>query len=504
VHQGDPADTPYPNRFADLVISQQSVTDGHRSVDRNETERLQRPCGGVACLGGRFFTKRTVRARQEGSADWTHQYADAANTFCSPDKLAKGPLRMVWFTDFGFPMPNRHGRGPAPLYKDGVLVVEGIDGLIGVNAFNGRKLWSFTLQGILKPYDQEHLLGTAGTGSNMCIGEQSVFIREEGRCMRIALHTGEFQQEYPIPSSASNTNATWGYIACTDGKLFGSCSNKEHIPRHLYGGSDMTKLLTESDNLFAIDAETGDHKWTYEARHSIRHNTIAIGGGKVYLVDRPAVQKDRIKPETEGEPVDEGRIICLDSDSGQLLWQADENIYGTSLGLSEEHSILVMGYQLGQRGFQLPSEKGNRLSGFNSRTGDRLWDTAASYISRPILNGRLVITQPYAYDLLTGERDESFALTDRQPGGCGPISGSANLLMYRSGVLGYYDLIRRAGTEHYGGLRPGCWVNAIAAGGMVLMPDATDRCGCSYLMKASVALEATPPSVIETEGDNRK
>ena len=504
LHQGDPAHTPYPGRFANLVVSARSVTAGRRSVDRNEAERLQRPCGGVVCVGGRFLMKKTVRGKQPGAADWTHQYADAANTMCSPDRLAKGPLQMVWFTDFGFSMPNRHGRGPAPLCKNGILVVEGVDELLGVDAYNGRKLWSFTLKDILKPYNQEHLLGTAGTGGNMCIGGDSIYLREGGRCLRLGLQTGEEQQEYPIPASAGETNAAWGYVAWMDGTLFGTRTNRKHVPRFLFGGSDMTKLMTESHNLFAIDTETGKHKWTYEARHSIRHNAIAIGAGKVYLVDRPAAQKDRLKPGTESGSAADGRIVCLDADSGKILWQADKDIYGTTLGLSEEHGILVMGYQLAQRGFQLPSEKGNRLSGFNSLTGERLWDTAASYISRPILNGRLVITQPYAYDLLTGKRDESFALTDRQPGGCGPISGSANLLLYRSGVLGYYDLIRRAGTEHYGGPRPGCWVNAIAAGGMVLMPDATDRCACSYVIKASFALEAKPQGVEDTQGDKQE
>ena len=72
------------------------------------------------------------------------------------------------------------------------------------------------------------------------------------------------------------------------------------------------------------------------------------------------------------------------------------------------------------------------------------------------------------------------------------MSGSTHLLLYRSGTLGYVDLSSgTAATQNYGPVRPGCWINAIVAGGLVLMPDATDRCTCSYLMKASVAL--APP-----------
>ena len=87
------------------------------------------------------------------------------------------------------------------------------------------------------------------------------------------------------------------------------------------------------------------------------------------------------------------------------------------------------------------------------------------------------------------------------------MSGSTHLLLYRSGTLGYTDLRNNTATQSYGPVRPGCWINAIVAGGLVLMPDATDRCTCSYTMKASIALAPYTPGNgqhIETEGTNKK
>jgi hypothetical protein len=147
-----------------------------------------------------------------------------------------------------------------------------------------------------------------------------------------------------------------------------------------------------------------------------------------------------------------------------------------------------MSYQYSQRSYQLPSEKGDRLTGWGASDGKRLWDTAARYISRPIINDMTIYAQPHAFDLLTGTRREGFALKDRQPGGCGPMTGSTHLLLYRSGTLGYTDLLSGSAVQNYGPVRPGCWINAIVAEGLVLMPDATDRCTCSYLMKTSIAL----------------
>ncbi|HYT93633.1 MAG TPA: hypothetical protein VEL76_33250, partial [Gemmataceae bacterium] len=93
-----------------------------------------------------------------------------------------------------------------------------------------------------------------------------------------------------------------------------------------------------------------------------------------------------------------------------------------------------------------------------------------------------------AWDLLTGEV-RSFAL--KRSYGCGQLAGCARLMVFRSATLGYYDLERQKGTIDYGGIRPGCWINAIPAGGLVLVPDATSGCQCSYLNQAWIALQ--PP-----------
>ncbi len=72
---------------------------------------------------------------------------------------------------------------------------------------------------------------------------------------------------------------------------------------------------------------------------------------------------------------------------------------------------------------------------------------------------------------------------------CGIVSGSKNMMLFRSATLGYIDLSEPdTGVRNFGGIRPGCWINALPVGGLVIMPDATDRCNCSYLNKATIAL----------------
>jgi outer membrane protein assembly factor BamB len=454
--------------------------------------RLLHPYSSMALIGEADSLRRTVGRPPAGAGEWTHQYADAANTLCSADALAAGPLKMRWFTDFGVRVPSRHGRGPAPLCRDGIMIVEAVHGLLAVDSYSGRRLWFYGIENILRPYDQEHLLGTSGTGSNMCLGNDSVFVRRDGRCLRIDMKTGKLVREYAMP----NKNGVWGFVACADGTLFGTSADRTHIVRQPFRNvSDMADMLTQSRNLFALDMETGKTNWIHQARDSIRHNAITVCDGRVYLIDKPknvadlpVKSEDKDKPNPVAEQPAAARLVCLDVDTGDILWERSADIYGTTLAASSKHNVLLMSYQYSQRSYQLPSEKGDRLTGFRATDGKRLWDTKEKYISRPIINDSTIYAQPYSYDLLTGLRNTDFVLEGRQPGGCGTVSGSTNLLLYRSGTLGYVDLSSGSATQNYGPARPGCWINAIVAGGLVLMPDATDRCTCSYQIKASMAL----------------
>jgi len=492
VLERDPTETGLPPQFARLVVSARSMTESPYAPSEEEVGRLLHPYDGMAMIGRPGNLKRTVGKLRAGTGRWTHQYADAANTLCSSDDLARSPLKMRWFTDFGIQMPSRHGRGPAPLCSRGIMIVEAVDSLLGVDAFTGRRLWVYTMENILNAYDQEHLLGTAGTGSNMCLGDDNVFVRQGDRCLRINMRTGNLVREYTVPDKSG----VWGLVAWSEGILYGTIADQTYVVRQLFRNvSSMEDLLTQSRSLFALDIDTGKALWVYEARKSIRHNAIAISDGRIYLIDKskeivdlPDEVRDKHAALPQAEKSTHSHLLCLDARTGDTLWEENKDVYGTTLAVSSKHNVLLMGYQYSQRSYQLPSEKGDRLTGFRASNGRRLWDTKARYISRPIINDATVYAQPYAFDLLTGIRNANFELKDRQPGGCGPMTGSTHLLLYRSGTLGYTDLLSGSAVQNYGPVRPGCWINAIVAEGLVLMPDATDRCTCSYLMKASIAL----------------
>ncbi len=482
VLQADLADTRLPNRLANLIVSADSVLSGRRPSTSSERARLQRPYGGAICVGKPGDMSVTTSGPLAGAGEWTHQYASPGNLGASTDDIVRGPLGMLWFADNTLEMPSRHGRGPSPLFWNGILFVEGIDGLRALDAYNGTVLWEYPLPGILKPYDQEHLNGAAITGSNMCIANGSLYVRVENRCLRLDATTGKLLATFVAPPGPGGETHNWGYVACEDGVLFGSLYNEEHQVAFAYGKSDMSRLFSESLLLFAMDAETGELRWTHRPENSIRNNAIAVAAGRVFLIDRAIAVRDRRKGDSTEHPP--GTLIALDAQTGKVVWTCAEGIYGTMLALSEEHDVLLMAYQ--RTSFRVASELGGRLAAFRASDGSQLWDVDASYSSRPLIIGRTVYAQPGAWDLLTGARtDFSFARSY----GCGTLAGSKHLLAYRSATLGYRDLTKDLGTENYGGIRPGCWINAIPAGGLLLLPEASNRCVCSYLIKATCALQ---------------
>ncbi|MHB0957871.1 MAG: outer membrane protein assembly factor BamB family protein [Pirellulaceae bacterium] len=489
VQHQDLAATGYPAYFADLIVSRRSLdADLDPRWDR-ESARLLRPDGGIRCIGQPVDLQVTVRGPLPGAGSWTHQYADPANSVNSGDSLLQGRLGMLWFRDVDFDVPSRHGRAPAPLLHQWRLFHEGLDGVVAVNAYNGHELWRFPLPHVLKAYDGDELMGVAGTGSNMCAGGNHLYVRSDDRCLQLDVATGKQTAEYTAVPVGDAVTRPWGYLAYSDEVLVGSSADPEHIVTYRFvdRGGDMTRQLTESKNLFAIDTRTGQTLWTYPAKHSLRHNAIAIAAGKLFVIDRPMALFDRVKKPTALEHPP-GTLVALDLRTGQPVWENTDNIYGTVLAASERHGILLMSYQ--PTAFRLDSELGGRLAGIRMSDGTRLWDITAQYSSRPTINDRTIYTQGGAWDLMTGD---PVPFEFERSYGCGILASSQHMLLFRSATLAYYDLAGSKTTENYGGIRPGCWINALPAGGIVLLPDATAGCVCSYLNKAWVALAPLAP-----------
>jgi len=518
LHVDDLNRLPFAGRFAELVVSSRALTEGAKFLDAGNVQAMLCPYFGVACLGKADALTLTRRGPVKGAGDWTHFYADPQNSYCGTDTALRGPLELLWFRDTDYGMADRHSMSSPTMVYKGYMVMPGQNGVRVANVYNGRVIWQYDIPGLnVYPggfsYDRRKLSG------NMCVADGKVYVRHADYCLCFDIATGRVLGKWSVPTSASGAKlGRWGYVACKDGVLYGSAANSDFIVNGypLPGSREAEHAKTQlaerpgtipnhphpdSTTLFAMDAATGKVKWTFRAKHSIRNTTVTIGKDMIYFVDKPVTLMDDHRFRTRGKPdadllaakarslaaangttveaelenlkAPAGRVVALDSRTGKVKWQSDAKASdANSMAVSLEHGLLMTG-------------DNSRFVVLDALSGKPLWKGGGR--GRPMVYGKELRFDTQVLDLMTGKRIRS--IPNVRGSYCTPILGSPNMIAFRVGVIGYVDLTAERGTEYFGGIRPGCYVDMTPAGGLLVMSDGASGCGCSYLNQCTIALQ---------------
>jgi len=551
IHQADLNDIPYSNYFANLIVSESALRTGRLPGEPQRIARHLKPVGGVVCfgnpqglnedrrkaienwftatkLGKQATTKRQgnwlmlTRGKLPGAGNWTHLYGDAGNTASTEDQRVRGGLGVLWYGDPGpGKMVNRHEGAVGPLAVNGKLFVQGTDTVMAYDAYNGRFLWEFGNKealrtGVFQNYNP----------GNLVAGDDSLFVMVKNRCVQLDFETGKVRRIHTLPKNKSKGDHEWGFVAYSNGILYGTATVRKELARRLRRRGRKTNDAT--DAIFAIDAKTGKHLWTYQGKN-ISHHTIALGPNRAYFVDATLTpeqraeflkqDKTKLKKLTgEARKKAEARLkrqdlrlaVAIDARSGKTVWSKPVDVTdcskigtgGGELTLMYQNNVLVFcgananGHYWRQ--FLSGEFKQRRLLALNAADGKKLWSRDANYRHRPIIVEDQIIAEPWSFDLYTGEqKTRPHPLTGRnvpwsiiRPGHhCGMLTGCPNMLMFRSGYTGFYDLDDDSGTRHFAGHRLGCWINAIPANGLVMIPEASAGCVCLFSIAATITME---------------
>jgi len=524
---GDPIAMQFPPYLASLIVSEDlegaGLDAGRRFVER--VFHCLRPYGGVACLpvptegqaafaeavagaqlanaavertGG--FARLTRAGPLPGSADWTHHYADPANTCVSKDALVKTPLGLLWFGGVSnAKILPRHGHGPSEQVVDGRLFIEGPDTIRALDVYTGRLLWEADLPGIGMAYDNtSHQPGANAIGSNYVSVNDGIYVAYGKVCLRLDPVTGKTMSEFKLPAgSGADETPTWGYIGVWEDLLIAGASPV------IFSGKDKPGRrnnwdATSSERLVVMDRHSGKVHWSVDAAHSFRHNAICVGGGKVFCIDKHplvavgAMRRRGVAPQ--GEPT----LLAFDVRKGTPLWSTTRDVFGTWLGYSAKHDILLQAGRASRD--MLPNEPSNRMITYRGKDGSVVWSERVRYMGPCMIHGETIITEGPALSLLTGEvKTRENPLTGAEMPwrftrnyGCNSAIASEHLILFRSAAAGYFDLSNLGGTGNFGGFKSGCTSNLIAAGGVLNAPDYTRTCTCSYQNQTSLALVHMP------------
>lgn len=188
-----------------------------------------------------------------------------------------------------------------------------------------------------------------------------------------------------------------------------------------------------------------------------------------------------------------GRSIpkAFDLLSGKPIWKTAE--LGPRQGALYASDGVVLATTPIWHGMRATHE-GPGATAFNASNGQTLWTRKQAGSLPAIVNG--VVYFPQAFDLHSGKHvlrqdpltGHTTPFSASVTGGCAQLAGCENILMRRSGSLGFFDLEDRSSVYHFPNMRASCWINMIPACGLVLVPEGSSSCPCAYNYKASVAL----------------
>lgn len=466
-----------------------------------------------------------------GSANWTHEHADAANTRVSKDSLVKAPLGLLWFggptnTDI---LP-RHGHGPQPQVIDGRLIIEGVDLLRATDIYTGRVLWETRLPGLGKLFDNTaHQPGANASGTNYISMSDGIYVVHGNACVKLDPVSGKETARFHLPASPDAKSAPlWGYLNVVDKYLVGGAdpvfdasflkppsksktSDDDDDKPKSVASKVVDKVIKEvvkaendnyssSQRLVVMDRQSGAVLWTATARSGFRHNAICIGGDRLYCIDRlSAAQVARLKRRGE-EPSHAPRLVAYDLATGAELWSTEANVFGTWLSYSRERDVLV---EAGRTARDTLSDEPKGMRAYRAATGSVLW-TEKGHAGPAMIHHDTILMAGSACDLLTGAKrmrahplsGELVEWTWSRNYGCNTPLASEHLLTFRSGAAGYLDYCTDGGTGNFGGFRSSCTNNLIVAGGILSAPEYTRTCTCSYQNQSSIAL--VPMAEVET------
>ena len=245
VHMRSSPSFSLPPYLASLVVSETLPTQP------DDVFRLLRPYGGTACLilpvtQSAQFTRAVARAKLpnarvtqqgpftilrrvgalEGSADWTHQYADAANSVMSKDQVVRAPFGLLWF---GGPANDkilpRHGHGPTPHVVAGRVFIEGQHLLRSVDVYTGRLLWERDFPELGHYYRHTgHHPGANEIGSNYVSARDAIYVAYQDAIHKLDPASGRTTAQFRRSPQSGDTSPAWGYLATWEDLLVATAS----------------------------------------------------------------------------------------------------------------------------------------------------------------------------------------------------------------------------------------------------------------------------------------
>lgn len=507
---------------ANLIVSDKMIAEGLCPGSSAEMFRVLRPDGGAAFLGqppgcpsslsranlqswlsGLGYTvtedanglwAKVERGALMGAGEWTHYYADVANTANSGETRIQNSMKLLWY---GQPGPryitDRHNRPMSSLYKNGIMVTPGIHRLMTFDAYNGARYWDV----VIGETTRVAILRDCGW---VALAGDYVYVAHKDDCVGLDVNTGRPTIYLTTPTVGAN-KLNWGYLAVVGDQVFGS-GQKEgasligHSRAHVYQAYYDNRPIATSSYLFAMDRHNGNLLWTYQRTggSAIVNPGIVIAGDYIYFIE---------SRNTTAVNDSDGRVTAsvLMFGSSEYLVKLNKNtgaeVTAQQIDLPFEHVVYLL--YAAENSLVIAAgtynDPGCRYEhhAFNAGDLSLAWNSNHyTYDSwkntdhgeqdqHPCIVRGMMYSRYYKVDLNNGNVT-AFGLAR---GNCGTQSACATHLFGRNGNPYMYQLPTGSAIRVTSETRPGCWINMIPAGGLLLIPESSSGCTCDYPLQAT-------------------
>lgn len=300
----------------------------------------------------------------EQPSTWPTVDADARNTGHNPG--ASGPtgdVEAIWTFDTGRdPTP---GFSATPAVADGTAYVGTLDDTFyAIDASDGSEEWQADLQ--------SRVTGVCAVDDDVVYvpAFEHVFALDRSDGSTVWTHEiGEHAADAPTlyegslywigsPNSTGAGTVPFERLDLSDDPerttltTFDHGENTAGVPNSTPAISDGRAYVGASDRVVAIDLESGETDWTYQAEEPVRMDVgqIAVADGTVYA---PSL-------DDSGDVAELAGVHAIDAESGAGQWRLTEGFSGQSQGASYADGTVFVG--------------GDAIHALDADDGTRRWE----------------------------------------------------------------------------------------------------------------------------------
>lgn len=312
----------------------------------------------------------------------------------------------------------------------------------------------------------------------------------------------------------------WGYLAhladvdLVVGTAAAPTASRREISREVAGKESYWDdvPLVGSNQLFVIDPNTGEPKWIYQAEQGLIVNpSIAISEGRIWFIEsnNPETLNSGSGRATAQQLVGQGcwlTAVGVEDGKQQVRRQLDLSNLRHNIYLSAAAGKIVVAGSYNSGDNKKTDQVLYDVAVLDARDGNLVWKTTqrqGTTISgdhgeqdhRPVIVGDRLYCEPFGYHLHTGEPLTDFQWNTSHRRGCGNVSASASAFFFRQNVTSMFDLNTNQTSPVTQITRPGCWINILPAGGLLMIPEASSGCTCNYPIQTSITFLPAPPQL---------